>query len=70
MIMPQRSYNVKQWVKGLTLDCPLKDPDPGCPVVELRKLPVEERLALVEKMDREELKSIINHHHTCLNSRG
>ena len=67
--MPQYSYDVKQWVKGLTVDCPLKDPVNGCPVTELRKLPFAERLAAVEKMSREQLKAIIQHHHTCLNNR-
>ena len=67
--MPHRSYDVKQWVKGLTVDCPMKDPLPGCPVVELRKLPFAERLAAVDKMPRKQLKAIIQHHHTCLNTR-
>ncbi len=67
--MPHYSYDVKQWVKGLTVDCPMKDPIHGCPVIELRKLPFAERLAAVDKMSREQLKAIIQHHHTCLNSR-
>lgn len=67
--MPQHSYDVKQWVKGLTVDCPMKDPHPGCPVIELRRLPLADRLAEVDKMSREMLKAIIQHHHTCLNKR-
>lgn len=60
---------LKIWVKKLTLDCPLQDPLPDCPLIPMRKMPLAERLAAVDVMSEEKLRQVIRYHHTCMGKR-
>ncbi len=56
----------KIWVKGLVIDCPLGKPLENCPLNDIRKLPIEERLRLACAMDESQLDQIIGYHRKCL----
>ena len=57
------------WVKGLLIECSMKKVLDDCPAKELRKLPIEERLKIVDKMKAEQIEFIIAHHKDCLRKR-
>jgi hypothetical protein len=56
-------------VLGLVLQCPFKAPLPTCPAIELRKLPLDEKVSSVRGMTEPSLDGIIEHHKICGNSR-
>ncbi len=53
------------WAKGLIVECPLKIQLEDCPLKEVRKLPIEERIDIVDKMPLAELDAIVEHHKAC-----
>ena len=57
------------WVEGLLIECPFGNPLSDCPAIELRKLPIPERLRVAEQFTENELDEIIIHHKNCLNKR-
>ena len=57
------------WVKGLVMDCPFGEPQPDCPLNEIRLKPVIERFAIIDKMSDDAINSIIIHHKQCLERR-
>lgn len=59
----------KIWVKGLLIDCPIGISLENCPAKDVRSLPIDERLKLVDSMDESQLDQIISHHRSCLNER-
>jgi hypothetical protein len=54
------------WTKGLLVGCPARKALDNCPIKELRNLPTEEGMKIVDEMKREEIESIIEHHRDCL----
>ena len=63
-------YDKKRvWAKGLIVECPLGDALEDCPLNEIRKLPLRERLQIIKKMSDEELDEAIAHHEQCLKNR-
>ena len=61
--------DIKIWVKSLTVDCPMQDALPDCPVNDLRELPLAKRLEAVDEMPTEQLEAITQHHRSCLHMR-
>ena len=59
------SQENRYWAKGLLMKCPFGSELPNCPIKELRKLPVRNRMALANSMSDEEIDSIIRHHKDC-----
>ena len=57
------------WVKGLLMACTMEKALDDCPVKELRNLPINERLIIVDEMKAEDLESIIEYHKMCLRKR-
>ena len=55
----------KIWARGLLVKCPFDTSLEDCPLREVRKLSVEERMAKVEKMSDEELHAVLLHHWDC-----
>ncbi|MFC1479910.1 hypothetical protein ACFL5Y_00470 [Candidatus Omnitrophota bacterium] len=53
------------WARGLIVECPLKVPLADCPLREVRKLPLEERIAIVNKMPIAELDTLLEQHKRC-----
>jgi hypothetical protein len=51
---------------GRILRCPLGDNPEDCPLHELRKLPVEKRVAWLESQTDEEIISLYDRHIECL----
>ena len=61
--------DVRVWIKGLVVACPLNNALPNCPFKDARKLPLIERIGVVNRMSVEQLEEIINHHKECLQMR-
>ena len=53
------------WAKGLIVECPYKISLEDCPLKEIRKLPIEERINIVDKMSVAELDTVLEHHKSC-----
>lgn len=52
---------------ALVMACPVKQDNPsGCPLHNIRQLPVKERLIWVNSRTHEETLDILEHHSTCL----
>ncbi|MBW2203234.1 MAG: hypothetical protein JRF52_03825 [Deltaproteobacteria bacterium] len=61
--------NKKIWVQGLIIECPMGKALNTCPAIDVRKLPLQERLELVRQMEESQLDEIITHHRKCLKDR-
>jgi hypothetical protein len=57
------------WVKGLLIECTMKQVLEDCPAYELRKLPVEERMRIADEMSADQIEFIIQYHRECLSRR-
>ena len=57
------------WVQGLLIHCPMGKALDTCHAKELRKIPLQERLALVKQMEETQLDAIIDLHKRCLSER-
>ncbi|MEN8263004.1 MAG: hypothetical protein ABFR82_06035 [Nitrospirota bacterium] len=57
------------WVKGLLIACTLEKALDDCPVKELRNLPIDTRLMIVDEMNEKGIESIIEYHRKCLRNR-
>ena len=67
---PREDLNeLKVSVKHLALNCPMKDPLPGCPLLALRKMPLGERATAVEQMNMETLQEVMRYHSICMRAR-
>ena len=64
------SYEHKlTWVQGLLIDCPFGTPMADCPAIEIRSLPIPERLSIAANLPESDLDNIISHHKNCLAKR-
>ena len=61
---------IKLLVKQLTIECPMGDAKQDCPLAELRKLPLEEKLVMVDSMSAKKLNELLQHHYDCFESRN
>jgi hypothetical protein len=68
MILHIPSYD-RDWCTmvavGASWKCPRPEPLEGCPFIELRQMPMQERLDYIEKLSDEELKKIAIFHYQC-----
>ena len=53
-------------IHGLILGCPYELEHKDCPFIETRKLPVEERIEFVEKLNEMDICDLIEYHSRCL----
>jgi hypothetical protein len=53
-------------LSGLLFSCPLEIYDTNYPLHSIWKLPIEERLALINELNSEEIFKIIEYHKVCL----
>ena len=56
-------------LKKVLVNCSFGKALETCPARELRKLPIYERLTMVDEMSDEEVKSILEYHRKCLDER-
>jgi len=56
----------RSWVHGLLTQCPTGNPDQMCPVRMMRKLPLIQRLELIDSMSEPELDDILHKHQCCI----
>ncbi len=61
--------NKRTWVLRLMIDCPMEKALETCPAKDVRVLPLEEKLALVNQMEESHLDETITHHRRCLKER-
>ena len=61
--------NKKDWVWGLMIHCPFGKALKTCPAKDIRVLPLEERLKVVNQMEESQIDEIIAHHKQCLKER-
>tara|TARA_B100000315_G_C14556917_1_gene578624 strand:- start:923 stop:1165 length:243 start_codon:yes stop_codon:yes gene_type:complete len=59
----------KVWVRGLAIECPLGDALKTCPLRELRKLELADRLKMIDDMGDEQIEEILEVHKECARSR-
>lgn len=59
----------RAWIKGLVMGCPFGEPEADCPLKEIRKKPLTERLAYVNNLTDAEVSDILLHHKRCLEKR-
>ena len=57
--------DVRDYVKGLVFDCPFFNPLSNCSSKEIRKLPLAERIEVVNSMSLGQLAKIISQHKKC-----
>jgi hypothetical protein len=58
---------LKVWVIGLAMACPYDQSNPpDCPLCNVRKKPIAERLHWVEALSHEQLRQIVTTHLLCL----
>lgn len=60
---------MKTWLKGLMLGCPFGEEVEACPALEMRGLPLPERMAAVEGMRSDTIEQILLFHQSCLRRR-
>jgi len=60
---------MRAWLKGLVLACPFGEETETCPAVEMRVLPLQERLVTVDAMSPEKIEQILLFHQSCLRRR-
>ncbi len=63
-------YNNRTWAIGLIVHCPFDESLDNCPLSDIRKLPVSERLKIVRKMSDEEINKAIGYHKNCYEKRN
>ena len=54
---------------GLLFGCPLKSEKFDCPLIDLRKLPILERIQALNNKSEKELMELEQHHKKCLQER-
>jgi len=59
----------KVWLKGLFISCPFNRALDNCPAKKIRKLPLTERMAFVDKLTPEQIDETLAHHKNCLTER-
>jgi len=57
------------WLRGLVVECPMRDCADDCPLKNLRKHPLNERMEAVNKMSDEEIDKLLEHHKICIHRR-
>ena len=56
----------RTWIKGLALHCPMGEGVNGCPMTEIRLLPIKDRMKTVDEMGMETIIGINDYHNDCL----
>ena len=56
--------------RGLIVECPYRVPLVDCPLKEVRKIPLEERINIVNEMSGEDLDVVLAHHSSCQRARS
>jgi len=59
----------RTWVKGLMIDCPMGTATDDCPARDLRTMPIEKRLIVVDTMTPQQIEEVIVYHKQCLKER-
>ena len=59
----------RAWAKALLVKCPFGLEIDSCPLREVRKLPLSDRMALVNNMSDKEIDSIVQYHKDCQKTR-
>jgi len=54
---------------GLIVNCPFDKSLDNCPLCDIRKLPLLERIDIVRKMTEEEINKVIDYHKNCYEKR-
>jgi len=69
-ISQNHSRDLLTWAKILISGgCPLEEALATCPLNDIMKLTVEERIAWVEQIQVEDMEKIVSHHQNCIEQR-
>ena len=63
------NYDLRQWLFGLLIECPMGKPVENCPFNEYRKEPTTKKISITYEMPREKVMNLIIHHKKCLAKR-
>ncbi|MBN2774806.1 MAG: hypothetical protein JXR31_11185 [Prolixibacteraceae bacterium] len=63
------NYNLRQWLFGLLIDCPMGKRLPDCPMNKYKGIPTTKKINLTFEIPKTELNSILLHHRKCLAER-
>jgi len=63
------NYNLRQWLYGLLIDCPMGKPLDNCPINKYRQMPATRKISFTFEMPKDELKKLLLHHRNCLAAR-
>lgn len=70
MTIQEQTMNARLLMFGLLLNCPVnKNPDPGCPLSDLRDMTSEEKLHYVEGLSERTVVKVLQYHAHCQESR-
>ena len=61
--------DIRVWLFGLIIGCPMGKSLENCPADKLRNLPVTDIIKIVENMPEDELNDLISYHKSCLKER-
>jgi hypothetical protein len=68
--MQLQRQEMQNWAIDIVTNCHFGSALPDCPCSEIRKLPIIERIAVVEKLSDQELEKLLNYHWKCSSERG
>ena len=63
------SENAKERLVSIIAECPAGDPIETCPVAPLRKLSMEDRTEVVDRVGRDMTEQLLAYHEACMNER-
>jgi hypothetical protein len=67
--MGYRTIDIRTWVKGLLVDCPLGTPLESCPANKIRSLPLHDIVRLANSLSEKKLSAIVALHEKCVRQR-
>jgi len=63
------SKHRRSWLLGLFVECPYGEEIATCPAREIRKLSVDDRIEIAERVGHDVVNRFLEHHRICMSQR-
>jgi hypothetical protein len=63
------SNHKRSWLLGLFVECPYGDETERCPSKEIRKLSLDDRLQIAERVSNDVVDRFLERHRVCMTAR-
>ncbi|MDC0357195.1 hypothetical protein OAO01_00135 [Oligoflexia bacterium] len=67
--MDWTNLDKRAWAKGLAMECPMNEELSDCPLCEVRRLPLAQRVKVVDNMSDADIDNLLEQHIACLKKR-